>query len=395
MRINEPTQGKDIAPLWRLAFRAGFLAAAAFGIAAMLRWLFWMRSPADWPGAIAPQWWHGHEMVFGFALPVVAGFLLTAVATWTGIAGTRGVRLQVLFGLWLLARALLWLAPGLHWLAWLADLGFLLLTGLELTRRVAVRRQWRNLLFTPVLLLLGLLDLASHANVGNGLASMQLHYGAIWMVTVLVVIIGGRVTPLFTANRLGISITPLPLAFEALAIGSTVLAGLLAVLLPPGETRSWLQFLYLATGLLHLFRLLHWRGWLTLREPLLWSMHLAYLYIPLALFALALAGGDPVAQKNAMHLLAVGTIGGMILAMMARVSLGHTGRPLVVPTYLAVGFALVLLAALVRALLPMLAVSLTAQAWQLSAVLWILAFSAFLWRYLPILTRARVDNKPG
>ena len=92
MRINEPTQGKDIAPLWRLAFRAGFLAAAAFGVAAMLRWLFWMRSPADWPGAIAPQWWHGHEMVFGFALPVVAGFLLTAVATWTG---SRPVALSV------------------------------------------------------------------------------------------------------------------------------------------------------------------------------------------------------------------------------------------------------------------------------------------------------------
>ena len=171
--------------------------------------------------------------------------------------------------------------------------------------------------------------------------------------------------------------------------------GLLAVLLPPGETRPWLQFLYLATGLLHLFRLLHWRGWLTLREPLLWSMHLAYLYIPLALFALALAGGDPVAQKNAMHLLAVGTIGGMILAMMSRVSLGHTGRPLVVPNYLAVAFALVLLAALVRALLPMLAVSLTAPAWQVSALLWIFAFSAFLWRYLPILTRPRIDNKSG
>jgi uncharacterized protein involved in response to NO len=395
MRINEPSPGKDIAPLWRLAFRAGFLSAAAFGVAAMLRWLFWMRSPADWPGAMPPPWWHGHEMVFGFALPVVAGFLLTAVATWTGIAGTRGGRLQILFALWLLARLLLWLAPGLHWLAWLAELGFLVLTGLELTRRVAARRQWRNLLFTPLLLLLALLDLASHANVESGLASMQLHYGAIWMVTVLVVIIGGRVMPLFTGNRLGISITPLPLAFEALAIGSTALLGLLAVMLPPGETRPWLQLLYLATGLLQLYRLLHWRGWLALREPLLWSMHLSYLYIPLALFALALAGGDPIAQKNAMHLLAVGTIGGMILAMMSRVSLGHTGRPLEVPRYLAVAFALVLLAALVRALLPMVAVTCTSQAWQLSALLWILAFSAFLWRYLPILTRPRVDNKPG
>ena len=395
MRISEPPAGSDTAPLWRLAFRAGFIAAATFGVAAMVRWLLWMRSPDSWTGAIPPHWWHGHEMIFGFTLPVVAGFLLTAVATWTGIAGTRGVRLQLLFGLWLLARLLLWLTPDLHWLAWLAELAFLVGVGLELTRRVAARRQWRNLLFTPVLLLLALLDLASHANIAGGQASTQLHYASIWMVTVLVVIIGGRVTPLFTGNRLGISIPPLPLMFESLVIGSTVLMGLLAVLLPPGQPRPWLQLLYLATAGLHLYRLLRWRGWLTLREPLLWSMHLSYLCIPLGLLALALAGGDPIAQKNAMHLLGIGTIGGMILAMMSRVSLGHTGRPLVVPAYLAVAFATVLAAALLRAILPTVAVTLTAPAWQLSALLWIVAYSAFLWHYLPILTRPRVDDKPG
>ena len=110
---------------------------------------------------------------------------------------------------------------------------------------------------------------------------------------------------------------------------------------------------------------------------------------------MAMAGPDPIASKNVMHLLAIGTIGGMIIAMMSRVSLGHTGRPLQVPTYLAWAFALVLLSAAVRAGLPMFAAELTPWAWRVSAILWIVAFCCFLWRYFPVLTRARVDGKPG
>ncbi len=394
MQIHEPSPPENVAPLWRLAFRAGFLLAAAFAVVGMLRWLLWMWRP-QWPGVLPPQWWHGHEMVFGFAMPVVAGFLLTAVATWTGMSGTRGRRLQLLFGLWSLARLLLWLLPDLHWLAWLADTAFLLITGIELTRRVWARRQWRNMLFPPLLLLLAGLDLASHAAVEQPLLSQQLFYGAVWMISVFVVIIGGRVTPLFTGNRLGLNIASLPPWYDYLAIGSAAAVGLLTALLPPGRDRAWLEALYLATALIHLYRLSRWQGWKTGREPLLWSMHLSYLCIPLALIALALVAGDPVAEKHAVHLLAVGSIGGMIIAMMSRVSLGHSGRPLEVPAYIALAFALVLLAALLRALLPLLAPELTRLGWGVSAGLWIVAFSAFLWRYVPILTRPRADGKPG
>ena len=112
MKITEPQSRLQPAPLWRLAFRAGFLLAAVFAVLGMARWLYWMQVPASWDDSLNPSWWHAHEMVFGFAMPVVAGFLLTAVATWTGIPGTSGRRLQLLFGLWLLARILLWLAPG-------------------------------------------------------------------------------------------------------------------------------------------------------------------------------------------------------------------------------------------------------------------------------------------
>jgi uncharacterized protein involved in response to NO len=395
MQIDEPTTSPPIAPLWRLAFRAGFIAAASFAVLSMLRWLYWMQVPGGWGPSLSPHWWHAHEMIFGFALPVVAGFLLTAVATWTGTAGTTGWRLQLLFGLWLLARALLWLAPGQPVMAWLAEMLFILFFTFELTKRVWGRRQWRNMVFLPVLLILAALSSASYWNADNSIVTTRLHYGAIWMITVLVVIIGGRVMPMFTGNRLGFKISPLPAWFDYLAIGTTVLIGLVTALLPWDQAGPWLPLLCLAGAAIHLFRLAWWRSWKTLGVPLLWSMHLSYLCIPLAMLGLALAGADPVASKNVIHLLAIGTIGGMILSMMSRVSMGHTGRPLDVPNYLAWAFAMLMLAAVIRAFLPILAVNLTPWAWRISAILWIVAFACFLLRNVPILTRARVDGKSG
>ncbi|MDH4040722.1 MAG: NnrS family protein [Gammaproteobacteria bacterium] len=384
-----------VRPLWRLAFRFGFLAAAAFAVMAMGRWLLWILWPASWHSGLPPTWWHAHEMVFGFAMPVVAGFLLTAVATWTGIQGTRGWRLQLLFGLWGLARAVLWLAPAWALAAWLAEMLFISGIMFELGQRVWARRQWRNMLFLPVLLLLALLDSASYLHANDPVLASRLHFGAVWMVATLVVIIGGRVIPLFTANRLGLQIAPLPAWFEAIAIGSAAMVGLAMTLPQAQQGGAWLRLFCIAAGFVHLYRLARWQGWKTRRVPLLWSMHLAYLCIPLAMLGLGLAGTDPVATRSIIHLLAIGTIGGMILSMMSRVSLGHTGHPLDVPVYLAWAFALLAAAAVVRALLPLLSANLTPWSWRISALLWIFAFGCFLYRYLPILTRARVDGKPG
>jgi uncharacterized protein involved in response to NO len=395
MKSGKPEPATSPAPLWRLAFRAGFLLAGLFAVLGMSRWLYWMWLPEQWDFTLFPGWWHAHEMVFGFAMPVVAGFLLSAVATWTGLPGTSGWRLQVLFGLWLLARLILWLLPQQLALAWLAEMLFMALLVYELTRRVWAKRQWRNMVFPPVLLALALLSSASYRAAADPLLSMRLHYGAVWMITVLVVIVGGRVIPLFTGNRLGLKITPLPSWFENLAIGSTVLIALALVFLPLQQADPALTLLCLAGGIIHSVRLAHWQGWKTLAVPLLWSMHLSYLCIPLAMFALAAVDADPVASKNIIHLLAIGSIGGMVLAMMSRVALGHTGRPLDVPGYLSVAFGMVFLAALVRAALPLLDVAFTLWAWRLSALLWILAFLLFLLRYVPVLTRARVDGKSG
>jgi uncharacterized protein involved in response to NO len=382
-------------PLWRLAFRPGFLFAAVFAVLAMLRWLLWMSSPGTWSIGPSPHWWHAHEMIFGFAMPVVAGFLLSAVATWTGLPGTTGLPLKILFGLWLLARIILWLLPSASSLAWAAEMAFIGLLMFELGKRVWARRQWRNMLFLPVLLALAVLSSFSYYAAENSLLSTRLHYGALWMMAVLVVIVGGRIIPLFTAKPLGLKINPLPAWFEYTAPASIALVGLITAAWPLQLSGPWLRLLCLVGFVIHLVRLAHWQGWKTRSIPLLWSMHLSYLCIPLSLLGLALAGENPLAVKNIMHLLAIGTVGGMILSMMSRVSLGHTGRPLQVPDGIAPAFALVLLAALIRAFTPMIDPTLSQWAWRVSAVLWIVAFSLFAYRYLPILSKPRADGKPG
>lgn len=394
VKIANPAAANP-APLWRLAFRAGFLVAGVFAVLAMSRWLYWMWRPQHWDFTLLPLWWHAHEMVFGFAMPVVAGFLLSAVATWTGLPGTTGRRLQVLFALWLVARAVLWLLPQWLVLAWLAEMLFIGLLTYELTTRVWAVRQWRNMLFPPVLLILAALSSASYWSANDPLQSERLHYGAVWMITVLVVIVGGRVIPLFTGNRLGLKITPLPGWLDYLAIGVTVLIGLVTALWPVQQANPSLTLLCMTGFIVHGVRLSHWQGWNTTGEPLLWSMHLSYLCIPLAMLGLAVAAGDPGASKNLIHLLAIGTVGGMILAMMCRVSLGHTGRPLTVPPYIAAAFGLVFAAAILRALLPLVDVALTLWAWRISAGLWVIAFALFLLRYIPILTKPRADGKSG
>ena len=157
---------------------------------------------------------------------------------------------------------------------------------------------------------------------------------------------------------------------------------------------TWLRVLLLVTAMLHLLRLYRWRGWTGLGVPLLWSLHLSYLFLPLGLLGLALAIPDPVASKQLMHLLGIGAVAGMILAMMARVSLGHTGRPLEATLMISTAFALLATGALLRSLLPLLWPAQTLWGWRLSALCWIAAFAIFLWRYTPILLAARREAAP-
>jgi uncharacterized protein involved in response to NO len=383
-------------PLWQLAFRPGFAAAALCAVLAMSVWLLLLEGKMGWQHPYTRAWWHAHEMLFGFAMPVVVGFLLTAVATWTGVAGTCGLRLKVLFGCWLVGRLALLLpvSPALL-VAAAADSLFMIGVTWEVGRRVWSVRQTRNYAFVPILGLFTTLNLMSYSQADAPLASTDIHYGVLWLFLLLIAFVGGRVIPFFTARRLGFE---QPATLPWLDYGAVALLLVIVLLSVSGQLlqdRVWLRALLLVTATLHLLRLYRWQGWRGLGEPLLWSLHLSYLFIPMGLLGLALLIPDPFASRQIMHLLGIGAVAGMILAMITRVTLGHTGRPLKVGTLVSASFALLATGALVRSLIPLLWPALTLWSWRLSALCWIAAFGIFLWRHLPLLLSARPDGKPG
>ena len=386
-------------PVWlALAFRPLFLFAGLFSVAAMLWWCWFWAKPFAWQAYGGPLWWHGHEMIFGFAVAVVAGFLLTAVQTWTGVRAINGWPLAALISLWLAGRLLLAfgssLPPGL--IAFV-DCCFLLAAALALAHPVLVAKQWRNLIFVPLLIILGLLNGYSHWAVLNDqpLYASRALQAAILLITVIMVVIGGRVIPMFTANG---TKTPKALPIKTLEVISIASLLVIVIMLTFPETipprgQSLIYGLAFASNS---WRFLRWRFWLCWRVPLLWSLQLAYAFIPLGLFALLLHSlGWWPNLSSALHCFSAGAMGSMILSMMARVSLGHTGRTLQVPTALSLAFIFILAAGLVRILLPI-----HNPAWLQYTVmgaggLWIAAYTIFVVYYAPILCNPRIDGRPG
>jgi len=395
-QILDSHKEEQIVPLFRLGFRPFFLLGALFSCLAMLGWLGQLNNWFVLPGIGNPIWWHAHEMLFGFGAAIVAGFLLTAVQNWTAHPGVRSWPLALIVGLWVLPRCLLpWLGED-NLILMALDLAWLPLCAWFLAKPVIMTRQWRNLFFVPLLLILTLLNGATWLWRDDWSAVEHLLITTVLLFTTLIAVMGGRVIPFFTARGTGQEKAPPSPWLERGALASLWLI-LLLWLLPD----SWTNYLYMvplyivAAGL-HLGRQLRWRPGTTLAQPLLWSLHLAYLFIPLGLLALAVqAAGLPLSLSLASHLLSAGCMGTMILGMIARVSLGHSGRALHVGRRITLAFALVILSAFIRVLLPLYWPSLTLTGWNLSGWSWIAAYGLFVWVYTPILTRPRADGRPG
>lgn len=387
-------------PVARLAFRPFFLLAALFSVVAMIVWL------AFWHGDILLRphggllFWHQHEMLFGFAAAVVAGFLLTAVQNWTGLPSLKGGPLLGLVGLWLAGRALMAFPLGLPtWLPVLVDLAFLPLVAVVMAHLVVRARRWRNLIFLPALTLLVIANLGMHLGVMNGDAELirQSAYLAVLLVTLLMVVVGGRVIAMFTANRLGRpKPDPIP-ALERLTLGSTlavVVAQLLVMLTVPLSGTLMAVLMGLA-ALSNAVRLARWGGLYSWREPLLWGLHGSYAFIPLGLAMWALAALGVFRADLAVHALTVGGMGTMMLAMMSRVSLGHTARPIRTLPGIGVALGLMLAAAVVRS--PVLAFFPQISHWtySLGILFWCLAYAIFLFHYTGPLLSPRADGQDG
>jgi len=401
--MPQPTQNQQPPPILRLAFRPFFLGAALFSLLAIGWWSWWWLMPSAWAPYGGPIWWHAHEMIFGFSAAVVVGFLLTAVQNWTGIPGIRGGPLALLFGLWLLGRVSIAFDLGLSApLISAIDCSFLIVAALLMARSVILAKRWRNLLFVPILLALAGLNAFSHNQLNNQpLLASQLLQSAVLLIGLIVSIIGGRVIPMFTANglaRVDIHITkvealPWLEAVSLLSLLLAVIASLIGFGKLPSGAGAWLFGL---AALAHSLRFCRWGFWRCGSVPLLWSLHLTYGFLPLGLLLLCLQQAGWINGGSApLHALTVGTIGGVILAMMARVSLGHSGRPLEARKVMSLAFVAILIAACLRALLPLLLPSQTPLAIALAGASWVLAYGIFLGCYAPLLFASRADGKPG
>ncbi|WP_457787863.1 NnrS family protein [Pseudomonas sp. PL-6] len=392
MQLLDRNRALAIAPLWRLGFRPFFLAGALLALLAVALWtavLQGLLSAPQVPGGLLA--WHRHEMPFGFALAIIAGFLLTAVQNWTGRPGLSGRPLIALFALWLAAR-LVWFLPLALGVLIAAQLAFVALLLAQLARQLIAARQRNNYPILLVLSLLGLCQGLTLAGLALGDDALQRRgaLAALWLIAVLLSLIGGRVIPFFTQRGLG--------RVEAFAAqpwrDRLLLAGglLVAALFASGhnlQAQPWLALPFALLAALHGLRLWRWHLPGIWRVPLLWSLHLAYAWLLVATLGMAAWHLGWLAQPSpASHALAVGALGGLVLAMMARVSLGHTGRPLQPPQAMAWAFALLNLGALIRVA--------AGGSWLwLAAVCWGLAFALFVVHYAPMLCRARVDGHPG
>lgn len=380
-------------------FRPFFFGAGAFAALALGCWL-WIYGRGALPfDTLPPQLWHGHEMLFGFVGAAIAGFLLTAVPSWTGARGFAGRPLIALFAIWLAGRIALALPATLPWGAIAAiELAFLPALA-ALIAPPLLRERNRN---TPLLLVLAALWLADAtflvgAAQGETVVAIRAVYFAIHLVLLLVTVIGGRIVPAFTANALrrrGITAE----VRSSVWVERTTLGAMVAVvvleLLAPASTLAALAAALAAAA--QLLRLVRWQGRFTLREPIVWVLHAAYVWLPigLALKAVWLLAG-PVWAAHWLHALTIGVAALMILAVMTRASLGHTGRPLVVSGWIAVAYGLLAAAAAVRVFAPSLAPQSYVATVLAAGLLWVTAFSIFVVVYAPILLRSRVDGGAG
>lgn len=377
----------------RLGFRPFFLLGSVYAVVAVIAWVWMFQVGQPSTLQVPALWWHVHEMLFGFAMAIVSGFLLTAVQNWTGINGTKSYRLALIVALWLMVRVLFWVPVPL-WLIAVIEGLFLLALAYEIGLRVVKAKGWRNLFFIPLFLLAMAANVASYATIQGVLPFTS---SAVWQAMLcwfmlLLSVMGGRVIPFFSARRFQFTKAEPIWVLDALANGS--LLALFIVSFVPQSMVNLGQPIMLVAGAAQLLRFLRWQPWRTWREPLVWSLHAAYFCIPLSLLLRGLMNNAWL-NHNLLHLFAIGALSGLILSMIARVTMGHTGRAIYEGPSMQWAFLALLLAAVMRGLAVGLQPQLLLIWVNVSAALWVIGFSLFIIRFGAMLLKPRVDGHPG
>ena len=394
VRLEEPRIRRSATPGWAplaLGFRPFYLLAAVFSAIAIAIWVAIQLGVLELP--LPGMWWHAHEMVFGFVAAVVTGFLFTAGRNWTGLPTPQGMRLALLVLLWLSGRVAMAVGSGI--VVAMVDGVFLPLVTLILARLLWRRRQSPRNYFVPVLTgLLAAANIAFHLARLGVLAVdplLAVHAG-LAVVVVLETVIGGRVTPGFTASAVkGVRQWRSPaLDLAVILLTAVTLAAWLS-----GLAGHWVAPLAVSAALLHLARAGGWNPAAARGQPLLWILHVGNAWIPVGFLLLAGWAWAGLPRSAPLHALAIGATGSLIIGMITRTALGHTGRNLIVGWAERAAYLLVTAAALLRVLTLTLLPGLAFPGMLLAAACWITAFLTYALRYGPWLMRTRVDGQPG
>ena len=382
--------------LFNLGFRPFFLAAGAFATISMFIWMGiyifgWSIQPYG-----SAHTWHAHEMIFGYALAVIAGFLLTAVKNWTNVQTPTGLPLAIVFLLWLAGRVLPFFhTADMHLIALIDNL-FILTVIISVSLPIIQKRQWQHSGILFILSLFLISNIIFYAGllkfIENG-TSIGL-YSGLYLVIGLIFLMGRRVIPFFIEK--GVDETVQLTNYKWLDISSPILfvgfwfANLFLTL--PALSISLATILFI----LHAIRMAGWHTPGIWRKPLLWSIYLAYGFLTAGFALFALSHVFDISPFITLHTFAVGGIGLMTLGMMSRVALGHTGRDVFEPPkILALIFLLLIIASLVRIVLPMLFPAEYTLWIGVSQIFWITAFATFFLFYFPMLYKPRVDGRFG
>jgi len=381
--------------LWLRGFRPFFLGASVFAVLAMVNWLLVFRFGLhlDLSGLSIFQW-HAHEMLYGYAMAVIAGFLLTAAWNWTGQKTASGAGLALIFIFWVLARV--FMASGTRFLVYAAAADFLFMLGLGIAvgRPIIAVRQKRQAMVLLIIALLAATNLLFYLGVaglvGQGVR-LGIHSG-LYLVLGMVLFMGRRVIPFFTKGGVDYSVEMKNARWNDIATSILFPAFLISEVFFPHHIAGAL----LAAGLF-LSNSVRVNGWHTLgvwQKPLLWGLFASFMMINLGFLLRAMMAVTTIPEYLPIHAFAVGGIGIITMSMMARVTLGHTGRSVhQAPPIMAFLLGAMVLTATIRILFPLMDPG-HYQLWiTVSGFMWIISFSLFSIIFIPMLSRQRVDAK--
>ncbi len=384
--------------LWDLGFRPFYLLAAWLALLSVPLWAVQFVGLLSQTG-LRGSLWHAHEMVFGYAMAIVIGFLFTAGRNWSGQPTPTGRPLMLLAALWLLARLLV-LSPWV-WASMLVNFSVPCLAAWGLWRALHAGVNRRNYFFVLLLVMMGLASAVLHFGaiqhglqlpwVGPAIRGFGLPL-ALDVLLFMIAVMAGRVVPMFSNNgvpgmnarrdprleRISLVTVVFLLACDAFGLDGTLLLFPVLLALLAHGLRFWL-----------------WQPWRSLKNPLVWVLHAAYGWLLVHLMLRAAATMNWVPVSAATHALTVGVIGMMTLGMITRTALGHTGRPLKAGVVETASYLALFAAGLIRVFLPLVLPPALYWSVGISSAFWALAFALYLWRYSPILLRARVDGLPG